>query len=405
MFFPLITVSRASDPFKSTHCKADLGDVTFMNQCCFKHPNPLRSPQAAKSCPAGRTCINGQRRAFLLSRTLGIFLSLLSLVGCELTQEQKSDSKPAIVEKKTTETQKSIKSESDSSGSSAILNDMGLSLVHIRAGLFQMGSSEPEKFGDFSRCEGPRHSVRITRDFQISLHEVTVGQFRTFVDATGYSSDAEKSGLGCNGLDVSTGGVIRRPECVWSSPGFEQSERHPVVCLSWADAVAFCEWLSKKSGQVCRLPTEAEWEYCCRAGTDTLFENGNETESLRVVANCGDQSLRIACSSLTATADWDDGFAFTAPVGSFKANRFGLHDMHGNVGEWCLDWFEADYYSRSPETDPRGPETAQQWHVIRGGSWYNNPASCRSSGRHDGIPTEASTTNGFRIVIEIAGKS
>ena len=351
---------------------------------------------------SGNTSMNRHWPPSSRNCCLSISIGILLLVGCELTQEPRSDGKQSTVEIDSAVRPETKKSATPIGVSPTALHDLKLSLVRIKAGMFQMGSSEPERYGEFSRSEGPRHQVRITRDFEISRHEVTVGQFRKFVAATDFVTEAERSREGCNGLDVSTGGVIRRPDCVWSSPGFEQSERHPVVCVSWADAAAFCEWLSKKSGQVCRLPTEAEWEYCCRAGTDSVFEVGDDIKSVEPVANCGDQSLRKRCTFLTGTADWNDGFAFTAPVGAFKANRFGLHDMRGNVGEWCLDWFDADYYTQSPETDPRGPKTAQKWQVVRGGSWYNNPASCRSSGRHDGIPTEASTTNGFRIVVEIS---
>jgi len=292
----------------------------------------------------------------------------------------------------------------------------GLSMVLIRAGRFRMGRSEvgqssdeqsPEayfespQFDQYRQCESPVHEVHITHDFRISQQEVTVGQFRAFVQATGYVTEAERSGTGCNGLDLATGSVVKRPEWVWTSPGFFQTDQHPVVCVSWNDAMEFCRWLSLETTSICHLPTEAEWEYCCRAGTATFFETGDTFASLRRAANCGDASLQSLCPWCDITASWDDGFAFTAAVGSFQANRLGLQDMHGNVGEWCLDWFQSDYYQYSSSVDPRGPATDQQWHVVRGGSWYNAPFSCRSSGRHDGISTEASTTNGFRVVMEI----
>lgn len=282
-----------------------------------------------------------------------------------------------------------------------MMNPPGMAMVFIPAGQFRMGSAEPERLGSYSRCEGPQHLVRITRSLRISQFEVTVGQFQKFVQAAGYVTDAELSKAGCNGLDLATGQVIRRPECIWKSPGFAQTAQHPVVCVSWNDASEFCRWLSVTTGEIYRLPTEAEWEYCCRAGTDTFLATGDALDSLKSAGNCGDQSLRAQCPSLDASAEWDDGFAFTAPAGSFRPNKFGLYDMHGNVGEWCHDWFDDDYYANSPMNDPRGPSTTQQWRVVRGGSWYNNPVSCRSSGRHDGVPTEASTTNGFRVVMEI----
>ena len=287
----------------------------------------------------------------------------------------------------------------------AILQELGISLVRIESGRFQMGSADRSRFGRFSQCEGPQHTVVISNDLLVARHEVTVGQFQTFVSQAGYVTDAEQSGKGCNGLDVASGNVVRKSDCVWSSPGFRQTDDHPVVCVSWNDATAFCRWLTSKTGQTFRLPTEAEWEYCCRAGSDRMFANGDDADSLRGIANCGDLSLKALCRSLTSTADWNDSYPFTAPIGSFQANTFGIDDMHGNVGEWCLDWFDADYFAKSPEADPQGPEQADTWHVVRGGSWYNNPFSCRSSGRHDGIPTEASTTNGFRVVAQFSDKN
>lgn len=283
----------------------------------------------------------------------------------------------------------------------AILKELGIALVRIESGRFQMGSTDPARFGRFSQCEGPQHSVMISNDLLVARHEVTVGQFRKFVSETDYVTEAEESKKGCNGLDIASGSVVRKSDCVWSSPGFRQTDDHPVVCVSWNDAMAFCQWLTSKTGKTFRLPSEAEWEYCCRAGSDRMFATGDEADSLRRIANCGDLSLKALCRSLTSTADWDDSYPFTAPVGSFQATTFGIYDMHGNVGEWCLDWFDADYFANSPETDPRGPGKADTWRVVRGGSWYNSPFSCRSSGRHDGVPTEASTTNGFRVVAEI----
>jgi formylglycine-generating enzyme required for sulfatase activity len=263
-----------------------------------------------------------------------------------------------------------------------------------------MGNPEPEQFGQYSRCEGPQHRVRIRQPFLMSKFEITVRQFRTFAESTGYQTDAERSGEGVNGLDVQSGQVVQRPQCIWTNPGFEQQDDHPVVCVSWHDAAAFCRWLTQQTGRNCRLPTEAEWEYCCRGRSQTTYFTGDDAELLKTAANCGDQSLTEVCSAASSTANWNDTFAFTAPVGSFSANAFGLHDMHGNVGEWCQDWFDATYYTEAEVDDPTGPERPTQWRVVRGGSWYNAPASCRSSGRHDGIATAASTTNGFRIVVE-----
>lgn len=302
-------------------------------------------------------------------------------------------------------------SKNSNTDAGAVSSEQRPVMVRIPAGTFFMGRGDlptPQELLPYQnqiammqQSEQPRHEVHITHAFEISQYEITVQQFRHFVNSSGYITDAQRSGLGANGLDAAQDAVVQRPECVWLSPGFAQTEHHPVVCVSWQDTVAYCDWLSNRTGRTWRLPTEAEWEYCCRAGSDTLFASGNNSVSLQEFANCGDQALAAHCSLLTSAAKWNDGFAFTAPVGSFRPNAFGLYDLHGNVGEWCGDWFQSDFYEQSSGIDPTGPATPVQWRVVRGGSWYNMPFSCRSSGRHDGVPTAASTTNGFRVVREL----
>jgi len=284
--------------------------------------------------------------------------------------------------------------------STVTTNSAGQEFVKIPAGTFRMGIDGGREIGPQCYSERPAHSVTISQSFWLGRHEVTVGQFRQFVDATGYRTEAEQSGSGCNGLNLKTGAVEQRPEWTWRDTGFNQTDRHPVVCVSWADANAFCDWLSERESVRHRLPTEAEWEYACRAGSQTLLSTGDSLHSLEGHANCGDRSLLRVFSRARGVPPWDDGFSFTAPVGSFRPNAFGLFDMHGNVGEWCSDWFDPQYYDVSSRVDPTGPVTSSYWRAVRGGSWYNTPSSCRSSGRHDGVPTAASTTNGFRVVME-----
>jgi formylglycine-generating enzyme required for sulfatase activity len=280
-------------------------------------------------------------------------------------------------------------------------NLIGMEFCRIPAGEFLMGSSEPDRFGKYSRSESPAHRARVSRPFWMARHEVTVGMFRRFVNATGYRTDAERDGHGCNGLNLTTGAVERRPEWIWSSPGFGQTDNHPVVCVTWQDAQAFCRWLSGIEDRDYRLPTEDEWEYSCRAGSQTLFSTGESISSLSGFANAGDETLKLRFPLARNRAPWRDGFAFTAPAGSFQANSFGLFDMHGNVGEWCEDWFEPGGYTASSTTETLEPSREPRWRVVRGGSWFNTPTSCRSSGRHDGVPTARSTTNGFRIARSI----
>jgi len=278
----------------------------------------------------------------------------------------------------------------------------GLGFVRIAPGEFRMGSRDSKRHGAVGRFEQPEHRVRITRAFYLSTHEVTRQVFQRFVDDTGYQTEAERDGRGCNGLDPATGEVVRRSDFVWQHPGFPQTDDHPVVCVSWTDAREFCRWMSRQTGYEIRLPTEAEWEYACRAGRSTRFETGDSPRSLRGSANLADVALRRLFLLADWSADWDDGHAFTAPVGMFHPNAFGLYDMHGNVGEWCFDWYDAEYYSQSATDDPRGPDSPTAYHVVRGGSWYNSALACRAANRHDGVPTASSQTNGFRIAFDAA---
>ena len=265
--------------------------------------------------------------------------------------------------------------------SPVVTNSIGIKLAPIPAGEFLMGSGEaaedvvqafkgqegpsPGNFED----EHPQHRVRITRPFQMGVHEITVGQFRLFVEETGYRTDAEKGTEfeGAFGFDSETGELGQSKEYSWRNVGFKQSDEHPVVNVSWNDAVAFCNWLSRKEGKLYRLPTEAEWEYACRAGTTTRYYHGDDPEGLSAVSNVADATAKAKFS------DWDwpiteqDGYAFAAPVGKFKANAFGLYDMHGNAYEWCADWYGEDYYAQSPEDNPPGPAVGFD-RVYRGGS-------------------------------------
>ena len=128
-----------------------------------------------------------------------------------------------------------------------------------------------------------------------------------------------------------------------------------MVNVSWNDAVAFCKWLSRKEGKSYRLPTEAEWEYACRAGTTTRYHSGDDPETLAKVANVADATAKAKFPAWKWTIKASDGYVFTAPVGQFKPNAFGLYDMHGNARQWCADWYGGDYYGKSPVDDPNRP--------------------------------------------------
>ncbi|MFM8470311.1 MAG: formylglycine-generating enzyme family protein [Limisphaerales bacterium] len=245
----------------------------------------------------------------------------------------------------------------------------------------------------------PQRQVRITRDFFLGQFEVTRGQFRRFVEATGFKTDAERGIRGGYGFDE-TKQLLAGPDkrFSWRFTGFAQTDEPPVVNVSWNDAVAFCQWLSTAEKLVYRLPTEAEWEYACRAGATTAFANGNDADKLVEMGNIMDALGKEKFPDRIAIAG-RDGHVFTAPVGSFRPNAFGLHDMHGNVWEWCADWFGPP--TATPQTDPRGPDTGKD-KVIRGGDWYHDWSFARSAQRFPIFPGLCRRHAGFRVVREVS---
>jgi formylglycine-generating enzyme len=274
-----------------------------------------------------------------------------------------------------------------------ITNSIGMNLVLIPAGEFMMGS--PDGDGQGESDEKPQHQVRITRPFYLGTTEVTRGQFRRFVDEAGYQTEAEKDGKGGYGWNQEKKTFEQDPRYTWRSAGFEQTDEHPVVNVSWDDAVAFAAWLSRKEGQTYRLPTEAEWEYACRARTTTRYWCGDDPEGLVGVANIADGTAKAKYPDWTTIAA-QDGSLYTAPVGRYKPNTWGLFDMHGNVSEWCSDGYALDYYKRSTADDPPGADGASL-RVIRGGGWYREPRGARSAYRGRGAPGLRSSNLGIRL--------
>ena len=306
-------------------------------------------------------------------------------------------------------------------------NSLGMKLALIPPGEFEMGSEEnvldrylldedwffTKWVAERLRAERPKHRVELTKPYYIGVREVTVGQFKEFIEASGHKTTAEQDPRG--GFGWEDGEWVQDPRYNWKNPGFPQTGEHPVNNVSWDDAIAFCRWLSEKEKAEYRLPTEAEWEYSCRAGTTTDFSSGDGLNALsaRDVANVADWELGVDSISKNqrrkrySLTPWaggkSDNHAFTAPVGSYKPNAFGLDDMHGNVWEWCSDWYDADYYRVSPTVDPQGP-AAGEYHVYRGGGWDNHPIFCRSADRYSShSPTIRTNWAGFRVVRVIAG--
>jgi len=303
-------------------------------------------------------------------------------------------------------------------------NSIGMKLVFIPSGEFMMGSEESPQslaktFPQYGKDragndrlelpdEAPVHKVRITRSFYMGQHEVTVGQFRKFVE-TGYTPESIADGTGGYGYNPDydpekseRGDAFegRDPKYSWLNLGFKQTDDHPVANVTWNDAVAFCKWLSEKEGKKYRLPTEAQWEYACRAGARTRYAIGDDPESLPEVANLFDAESRKNWPQYAEFAlKSSDGYAFTSPVGKFAPNSFGLHDMHGNVWEWCSDWHDDHYYAKSPVEDPQGPETGTV-RVRRGGSWHTWPLYVRSAYRNWNSAKTRYVLVGFRVVRE-----
>jgi formylglycine-generating enzyme required for sulfatase activity len=276
-----------------------------------------------------------------------------------------------------------------------ITNTIGLTLVYIPPGTFQMGSPASEKGRQDDELQ---HEVKITRGFYLGTTEVTIGQFRKFVTETGYRTEAEKDGKGGWGFEVPDKFLGPTPKYTWQSTGWDLTDEHPVVNVTWSDSKSFCEWLGRKEKKTYRLPTEAEWEYACRAKTKTAYSSGDDPESLAEVANVADGTLLMKFPGRTIPAiAAKDGYVFTAPVGKFRSNAFGLFDMHGNVWEWCEDWYAADYYKNSPGSDPTGPATGSS-RVFRGGGWYSPPGSCRAAARFWNEPTLRRFYLGFRLL-------
>jgi formylglycine-generating enzyme required for sulfatase activity len=240
----------------------------------------------------------------------------------------------------------------------SMTNSVGMKLVLIPAGEFLMGSPETEK--KRSADEGPQHKVRITKSFYMGTTEVTQAQWRAVM------------GQAVKGMNFS----------------YFRGDNLPVENKSWNDCQEFIKKLSANEGMTYRLPTEAEWEYACRAGTTTPFNTG-ETISTDQANYDGNNIYGNGVKGAFRQK--------TTPVGGFKPNAWGLYDMHGNVWEWCEDWYDSSYYRNSLAADPTGPARGAS-RVLRGGSWKFYPKNCRSSSRNWYYPDSSINYIGFRVV-------
>ena len=283
-----------------------------------------------------------------------VSLLLCGMIGCGEKAEPVAEEPKTMVEKPKTVVSKPDVAEEPGSPDE-ITNSIGMKLKLIPAGEFLMGSPDSASYA--GEDEKPQHRVRITKPFCLGVHEVTLGQYERVM-----GNHFKKSGL-----DAS------------------------VDAVSWDDAQEFCRKLTeladeKEAGRRYRLPTEAEWEYACRAGSAGMYSYGDDESRLDDYAWYSQNSDRK-----------------THQVGQKKPNAWGLYDMHGNVSEWCADWYDSGYYANSPTDDPAGPATGSK-RVVRDGGWTDFGRGCRSASRHRSPAGDRFDAHGFRVAAGPSGE-
>ena len=308
---------------------------------------------------------------------------VMAIVGCATACRRQTEAAPAAAPAKT----------------GAVVVETRMGFVHLPGGTFVMGTpvdtpnlSAIAREHGAAQGEQPAHDVTL-KPFWIAQREVTVAEFAAFAQATGYRTESEQ--LGWSGVFDTNQGVWskvdgadwRHPE----GPSTRAADREPVTHVSWNDAQAYARWAGA------RLPTEAEWEFAARGGlTSAPYVWGREARPAgRPPANWWQGPFPERNTE-------EDGFLRRAPVGSFAANGYGLHDMAGNVWEWCADWFDRGYYGVSPKENPTGPATGTE-RVMRGGSWMcadNFCANYRPAARSSATPDTGLNNVGFRLAAD-----
>jgi formylglycine-generating enzyme len=255
----------------------------------------------------------------------------------------------------------------------------------LPSGRFQQGSA-----GNASPSEKPLHWVLINHPLAMSTNAVTVDEFQQFIDATGRNMQ---------GCDTYDGAWKHRPKGSWKSPGFPQTGTHPVTCTSWNDSVAYAQWLSSKTGHLYRLPSASEWEYAARAGGDAALPWGADGSGACENGNVADESAAHRYPGWSVFG-CKDGYVFTAPVGSFKSNAFGLNDMLGNVFQWTNDCWNATYAGAPIDGSARTDGNCAD-RELRGGSWFSTPAYVRANYRNHFAADYRTSSVGIRLVRDI----
>ncbi len=275
-------------------------------------------------------------------------------------------------------------------------------MVRIPAGSFVMGTPGADPRDPATRAESQALIVRIGKPFALGRVEITRREYRAFMGDTDYESRG-----GCRSWDGALGRFNEDRTRGWQNPGVPRQLRddHPVSCVSWTDAKAYVQWLAHKTGKQYRLPSEAEWEYAARAGSSTLRPWGEAAADGCDFANIHDLASSEQYTFGWAAARCRDGFADVAPVGSLRANAFGLYDMIGNVWEWVEDCETDSYLGR--------PRDGRAWvwvggcvrHVQRGGGWLSPPEQARSAFRGGGDAGERADYLGFRVALDLDGRA
>ena len=278
-------------------------------------------------------------------------------------------------------------------------------MVVVPPGRFVMGSNrdEQDRFGvapDYAATELPAHPVRIDRSFAISRTPVTKDEWALYA----VSAEAQDGPSGCSVFSTEGRSWGFDPNRSWRDPGFTQAGREPVVCVDFEDARRYAAWLSGRTRQRYRLPTEAEWEYAARAGTSTANYWGDTLDDACAHTNAADLTRLHASgqSELPGSAlRCDDGYAYTAPVDAFPPNEFGLYGMSGNVNQIVVDCFHANY-DGAPEDGRVWAGGDCRYHMDRGASWVNSPRFVRAAMRHKDLVEARISVLGFRLVRELA---